>query len=181
MARISAVEAGGRNVLAFLDAIAWSEIGPPLLAASDDGYDVIVGSTAKKPHLFQSYADHPQTFVTLSPTLRSSAAGRYQFLAKTWDALAKTLKLPDFSPESQDRGAIQLLSECHAYPQIINGNIPAAIRCANPIWASLPGSPYGQPVKTLVDWIAAFDAARKKYPADFTNVVAGSASTAPTL
>jgi len=44
MARISAADVGGANVLAFLDILAWSELGENILAQSDDGYNVIVGS-----------------------------------------------------------------------------------------------------------------------------------------
>jgi hypothetical protein len=39
------------NLKAFLDMIAWSEIGPALLAKSDNGYNVCVGSTPEKPIL----------------------------------------------------------------------------------------------------------------------------------
>ena len=48
------------NLKAFLDMIAFSEIGPTLLAASDNGYDVLVGGT-----LFHGYADHPRVLVWL--------------------------------------------------------------------------------------------------------------------
>jgi len=51
--------AGGKNRCAFLDMIAHSEIGPELLAVSDDGYDVLVGSTAAHPLLFKDYRTHP--------------------------------------------------------------------------------------------------------------------------
>ncbi|TPQ32162.1 glycoside hydrolase, partial [Burkholderia ubonensis] len=46
MARISVAAAGGKNRVAFLDTVAVSEIGAALLAKSDDGYNVLVGSTA---------------------------------------------------------------------------------------------------------------------------------------
>ena len=86
MCRISTADAGGPNVCAFLDTLAVSELGARLLAVSDDGYNVLVGSTWSHPHLFASYADHPRTLVPL-PNLgiKSSAAGRYQFLERTWD------------------------------------------------------------------------------------------------
>lgn len=46
MAKITASEAGGSNVVAFLDMAAWSELGAALMtAATDDGYRVCVGST----------------------------------------------------------------------------------------------------------------------------------------
>ena len=68
------------NESAFLDMIAWSEIGPALLAVSDNGYNVIVGSTPSNPNLFISYSDHPRKLVQLRPGLVSTAAGRYQLL-----------------------------------------------------------------------------------------------------
>ena len=67
------------NEKAFLDMLAHSEIGEALLAVSDNGYNVIVGSTPTKPDLFTSYANHPRKLVRLGEFLQSTAAGRYQF------------------------------------------------------------------------------------------------------
>lgn len=148
MARIIGITG---NLKAFLDMIAVSEIGKPLLAASDDGYNVIVGSTAAKPDLFVSYVDHPRELVKLNATLSSSAAGRYQLLAKYFDAYKASLNLPDFSPISQDKIAIQQIRECHALPDIEAGRIALAInKCAH-IWASLPGNSYGQHQNKIAD------------------------------
>jgi muramidase (phage lysozyme) len=168
MARLDAAAAGGGRVLAFLDMLAWSEIGPALLAASDDGYNVMVGSTPARPNLFASYADHPQVFVAL-PGLRikSSAAGRYQFLARTWDALARTIELTDFTPANQDRGAIQLLRECRALPHEHAGALDAALAAAAPIWASLPGAGYGQHENHRDALHAAYRQALDRYTVDF--------------
>lgn len=180
MTRLAAQDAGSANVCAFLDMLAWSEMKPALLAVSDDGYNVIVGSTAAHPRLFHSYADHPRVFVDLSPTLRSSAAGRYQFLARTWDALAKRLGLKDFSPESQDWAAIELLSECKAYAHIVGGQIKTGIQLAAPIWASLPGAGYGQHENDVDELLAVYASALAKVPgsadlpANFSNVIGGS-------
>ena len=63
------------------------------------------------------------------------------FLEETY---RKQLALPDFSPLSQDRLAIQLIRERGALDDIRAGRIERAIsRCRN-IWASLPGAGYGQ-------------------------------------
>ncbi|GEM_PF-1965096 len=53
MARVSAAQAGGSNVFAFLDMLAWSE-GASTIKSSDDGYKVLVGGT-----LFSDYSKHP--------------------------------------------------------------------------------------------------------------------------
>lgn len=163
MARISAQEAGGANVLAFLDMLAVSELGNDLLAVSDDGYNVVVGSTAKRPALFASYSDHPRRLIYL-PTLRikSTAAGRYQILARYFDHYKKQLGLSNFGPINQDRIALQLIRECKALDDIKRGDVAAAIRKCRSRWASLPGAGYGQNEHSLVDLVAAYSAAGGK-------------------
>ncbi|MCQ4143233.1 glycoside hydrolase family 104 protein [Vogesella sp. AC12] len=145
MARISEQEAGGRNVLAFLDMIAVSELGRGLLTTSDDGYNVIVGSTVKAPLLFSSYSDHPRRVIDLPKLgIKSSAAGRYQILARYYDAYRKQLALSNFGAINQDRIALQLIRECRALDDIQRGNIATAISKCRSRWASLPGAGYGQ-------------------------------------
>lgn len=129
------------NVAPFLDMLAWSEIGPALLAKSDDGYDVLVGATAAKPLLFHSYADHPNIY---NRRCNSTAAGRYQILHRYWPHYRRLLKLPDFGPESQDRYAVQQLREQGALPLLAAGDLRGAIAAAANIWASLPGAGYDQ-------------------------------------
>lgn len=124
------------NRKAFLDMIAWSEIGERLLRNSDNGYNVLVGGS-----LFKSYSDHPNI---LNKTLKSTAAGRYQILYRYWVAYKKLLGLKDFSPASQDAVALQILKEQGALTDIDAGRFaPALAKVAN-IWASLPGAGYGQ-------------------------------------
>ena len=52
MARLTESQAGGANVLRFLDLIAFSE-GTSTVKGSDDGYSVLYGGG-----LFQGYADY---------------------------------------------------------------------------------------------------------------------------
>lgn len=146
MARISAADAGGVNVIAFLDMLAWSE-GTSTIQASDDGYNVLVGGK-----LFADYTKHPCVLVPLPRYgISSTAAGRYQFLARTWDAIVKNYGFKGrFIPEAQDLAAIKLLAECGALPLIKAGRISGAIAKAAPIWASLPGAGYGQREHRLV-------------------------------
>lgn len=179
MARISVSEAGGASVCAWLDMLAWSEIGPALLAASDDGYNVLVGSTAKRPMLFNSYADHPRQLIVLNSGLKSTAAGRPQFLSGTWDGVRKARGLSDFSPINQDRGCIELLRQCGALPHILAANLTSvgeltqSIAKAAPIWASLPGANYGQHEQKMTDLLTAFAAALAKYESPLQALGAG--------
>jgi muramidase (phage lysozyme) len=138
MPRLSARDLGP-NVAAFLDMLAVSE-GTSTITSSDDGYNVLVGGT-----LFTGYFAHPRQLVWLPRyKISSTAAGRYQFLARTWDDLAGRLRLPDFSPASQDRAAVELIRGRRALDVVRAGRFGDAVdRCRN-IWASLPGAGYGQ-------------------------------------
>ena len=148
MPRITAEQAGGQNRCAFLDMLAQSEIGAELLAHSDDGYDVLVGSTGRAPLLFDSYATHPDVY---NARYRSTAAGRYQELYRNWIAYKPLLALPDFSPVSQDRMALQQITEARAMPLTDAGKLNAAIALCAHLWASLPGNDYGQHQQALDD------------------------------
>ena len=129
------------NLKAFLDMVATSEIGAELLELTDNGYDVLVGSTPAHILRFTSYADHPNI---LNEKLNSTAAGRYQTLHRYYDAYKKKLDLPDFSPASQDAIAIEMITECHALADIEVGFLASAIKKCSSRWASLPGAGYGQ-------------------------------------
>lgn len=155
------------NLKAFLDTIASSEIGLKLLAASDDGYNVIVGGKliddkGTPDNLFDDYADHPRKLVDLGHGLKSTAAGRYQILSRYYDAYKKTLSLPDFSPESQDKIAIQMIKEQRAYGDVLAGRFDLAISKVANIWASLPGAGYNQHENKLADLQVAYEAAGGK-------------------
>lgn len=77
-----------------------------IAAGESPGYNVINGGEQ-----FTSYADHPRRH---GKGGTSTAAGRYQFIKSTWDAAAKALNLPDFSPESQDKAAWWLAKRDYA-------------------------------------------------------------------
>ena len=101
-------------------------------------------------HIFDSFKDHPRCVITAKlggKELRSSASGRYQFLRKTWDKVADTVGMKSFSPVHQDCAAVYMLKEAGALDLIKQGDLPAAISKVKNIWASLPGAPYGQPIK----------------------------------
>jgi muramidase (phage lysozyme) len=130
------------NEKAFLDMLAVSE---GTYGHGDNGYNVIVGGD-----LFHGYGKHPNVLVTLNKAgLKSTAAGRYQFLKRTWDALALKLHLPDFSPASQDLAALELIAECGASDDVRSGRFADAVYKCRKIWASLPGAGYGQHENSL--------------------------------
>lgn len=110
------------------------------------GYYRLVGN--KSGAQFTDMSDHPRIIVDLG-SIKSSAAGAYQFLIGTWDWLANKYDLPDFSPHSQDLGALGLFVRRGALQDVVDGNLAAAISKLNKEWASLPGSPYGQHTLTL--------------------------------
>jgi muramidase (phage lysozyme) len=150
-----------RNIKAFLDMIAHSEIGPRLLAKSDNGYNVIVSGQlfddkGTPDELFDDYKDHPRKVIPLRPGLRSTAAGRYQLLARYFDHYRIKLGLRDFSPDSQDEIAIQQIKEQRALPDVLAGRFDVAVEKCKNIWASLPGAGYGQHENKLVDLRVAY-------------------------
>lgn len=139
--RLSVEECGGQNVAAFMAMIAHAE-GVERFSVYD-GYDVIVGGT-----VFDDFRDHPRKLIPLSSLgIKSSAAGRYQFLARTWDDCRKRLgaeACPDFSPRSQDRACVLLLRQCGAWSLLRANRFDDALNAARTLWASLPGAGYGQ-------------------------------------
>lgn len=144
------------NLDAFLSMIAHSE---GTAAIGDRGYNCLVGSTLQKPVLFDSYADHPRIKVRLRADLVSTAAGRYQILARYFDAYKSRLNLPDFSPASQDAIAVEMIREQRALPDVHAGRFEEAVAKVANIWASLPGAGYGQHENNLADLRQAFTSA----------------------
>ena len=142
-----------RNLRAFLDMIAFSEIGPGLLRVSDNGYNVIVGSTPARPILFTDYSKHPRLY---QKAQNSDAAGRYQFMGRYWDFYRKQLDLPDFGPQSQDKWAIQLIKECRGLALIERGAFPLAVESCRSRWASFPGAGYNQHENSLASLTDAY-------------------------
>lgn len=138
-----------RNVRAMLDAIAKAE---GTFGRGDNGYNINVGGRTFN----NNYARHPEIMVQLSPRLRSNAAGRYQFLSTTWKPLAQRLGLNDFSPRNQDIGAVALFADANALNDVMRGDIQTAAHKMRGIWASLPGSPYGQPTLSTNRFLQGF-------------------------
>lgn len=139
------------EVRAFLDVIAHAEG-----TDTSDGYYTIYGSSNKA----KSLSDHPGRRIcekSRGKKLCSTAAGRYQFLHTTWDELAARFGFKDFGCINQDLAAIALLHDKGAIEDIERHDIYAALKKACRIWASLPGSPYGQPTRPIEEIIHVFN------------------------
>ena len=147
-----------QNVKAFLAVIRAGEG-----TADEDGYRRHFGG-----ELFTDFSQHPKRAITKmvgGAPITSTAAGAYQFLSKTWSECQGALYLPDFSPASQDLAAVFLIDRRGALEAVVRGDLETAIaKCAKE-WASLPGSPYGQPVKTMAQCRQVYEANGGQYAA----------------
>lgn len=122
--------------------------------------------------MFDDFSRHPNQ-THKAGALASTAAGAYQFLYRTWQECAQALGLRDFSPANQDIAALYLIWRRGALDDVRAGRLNQAIaKCARE-WASLPGSPYGQPTRTLAQ-------ATKSY-LDAGGTLAGSPKETPAM
>lgn len=148
------------NVKAFLDMLAVSE--GTVLYGKNDGYDVLFGGKT----FDNGYVDHPRIKVTRKMggrSITSTAAGRYQFLSRTWDDIVERYGFRGrFIPEAQDLAAIKLIKERKAYDDVVAGRFEVAVAKCRNIWASLPGAGYGQPEHKMVTLVAAYTSAGGK-------------------
>ncbi|HLM02761.1 MAG TPA: peptidoglycan-binding protein, partial [Pyrinomonadaceae bacterium] len=164
------------RVRAMLDAIAYAEgtrgngdygrvvngtvLGPSSASAPYDRSlvgrrSVVVNDLSRHPNLAVRWANGQPP---------SSAAGRYQFLYRTWQGL----NMPDFSPRSQDLAAIKLMQRRDMIEPLLRGDFAEAIHRGAPEWASLPvpggGSYYGgQGAKTLSSLREVYGEALQRY------------------
>lgn len=142
------------HVRAMLDTLVFSE-------GTAAGYGTIVrGTVVRAPYnpeligqrnvVITDFTRHPEILVQVRPGLRSTAAGRYQFLLGTW----RELGLADFTPASQDLGAVMKMRQRNMITPLLNGDFRQAVHNGAPEWASLPtaqgGSYYrGQPARPI--------------------------------
>lgn len=107
--------------------------------------------------------NHPNLLVQVNSNLRSTAAGRYQFLSGTW----RGLNMPDFSARSQDLAAIKLMQRRGMIEPLLRGDFAGAIHKGAPEWASLPtrsgGSYYGQGAKSIGSLQSTYTAALRTH------------------
>lgn len=152
MKTVTGADVAHPNVQAFLRVIRRGEG-----TADEAGYRRMFGG-----ELFSSFADHPRKKITkpfAGRKITSSAAGAYQFLESTWDETARLMSLVDFSPASQDRAAVGRVAARGALEDVKAGRFDLAIKKVSKEWASMPGSPYGQPVISLATARAVYTSA----------------------
>ncbi len=129
------------NVRKFLDLLAYTE------GTQGNGYYTAFGGGR-----LHSLADHPRYLKSFRQTNgksnKTSAAGRYQFVRKTWDSLAKQYGFKNFGARNQDLGAVALLAQNGALPYILKGDFNRAVAKSGKTWASLPSSHYKQGKKS---------------------------------
>jgi muramidase (phage lysozyme) len=99
------------------------------MGESSNRYNVIYGGQT-----FSDYSQHPDIRVPIPsrPGWYSTAAGAYQFIFNTWNTVAGEAGVSDFTPASQDAGAVQYLTNLGAMPYIEAGDVAGACAQINP-------------------------------------------------
>lgn len=145
--KMNKTEIAYKNIRAFLIMIQYAEG-----TFGKDGYSKLYGGGH-----FNDFSRHPNTPQT-KWGITSTAAGAYQILSKTWAELQAKLGLPDFSPVSQDKAAIELIRRRKALEDVYAGRFKQAIAKCRKEWASLPGAGYGQSEKNVGNLLAVIKA-----------------------
>ncbi|PAX51319.1 glycoside hydrolase family 24 protein [Brunnivagina elsteri] len=128
---------------AFLATIRWAETGN----SGTESYRKLVFNGT-----FNNFSTHPlqkQCAPINGRQICSTAAGAYQMLDKSWWDLQPKLKLPDFSPVSQDRMAVEYIRRNSAIKNVESGNFDKAACKVGKIWASFPCNSYNQNPKSM--------------------------------
>ena len=155
------------QVKAGLDTIAWAEGAP--------SYNTLFGGGTF------SGSQHPNRCIPYKNTC-STAAGRYQFLYRTWTGIASRLGLSDFGERNQDIAALALIEERGELAKLVNGDFEAMMRGLGCAWAALPYATCGQSRKSLSATMNYYRSALAVYGgASSSNLPPqGSAKLAPT-
>ncbi|MFI5195713.1 MAG: glycoside hydrolase family 104 protein [Chitinophagales bacterium] len=133
-----------------------------MLQYSEGTYGANAYRTLYGGGVFQGYGSHPGIAVTANG-LTSTAAGAYQILQGTWQSVQAETGLPDFSPASQDRAAVELVRRRGALGDVMEGKIVTAIDKCRKEWASLPGAGYGQHEQKLTTLLQVYQQAGGRF------------------
>lgn len=139
------------NVKAFIGAIA---------AAEGGDYNLKYGGVKGKKNdkwQFSDYSTHPGA----GSDGKTTAAGMYQINMATWKEMGDKMGLSDFSPETQDLLAVEILRTINVMDRIVASDIDPALKAASRRWAALPQGPkeggrYNQPYMAYDDFVAAY-------------------------
>ena len=82
-----------------------------------------------RSHSYSAYPKDYQKHPGMNPNSKSSAAGAYQFLSRFYS-------MPDFSPTSQDKAALRLMTT-KGYNAAILGDVPSFVNESKERWTSL--------------------------------------------
>ena len=96
------------------------------------GYNELYGGGT-----FDDSSDHPRQKFDLGNGTYTDAAGRYQFLSRTWDQEARKLGLTNFGPKSQDLAAWDLASS--TYKQQTGKDLATDATNGSVDWKALAG------------------------------------------
>ena len=151
------------QVRAALDTIAWAEGGR--------SYQTLYGGGTF------TGSQHPNRAVTAGG-YTSTAAGRYQFLYRTWAEIQNRLRLPDFGPQNQDIAALDLINQRGQLPRLLAGDFEGMMRGLGCAWAALPYSGCGQKTRTIAATMNYYNGALKVYVGASPMATAGITSSA---
>lgn len=136
------------QVKAALDTIAWAEGGR--------SYNTLYGGGTFSGN------QHPNRAITAGG-YTSTAAGRYQFLYRTWVGIKSKLGLPDFGPASQDVGAVYLIWERGQLSKLLAGDFEGMCKGLGCLWAALPYATCGQGRRDIASTMRYFNGALAVY------------------
>ncbi len=139
------------NVKAFIGAIAVAEGGD---------YNLKFGGVKGKKNdkwQFADYSTHPGA----GSDGKTTAAGMYQINKDTWKEMGGKMGLSDFSPDTQDLIAVEILRSIKVVDNIVEGDINTALKAASRRWAALPQGPneggrYAQPFMKYDEFAATY-------------------------
>lgn len=135
------------QVRAALDTIAWAEGGR---------YNNVYGGGTFSGN------QHPNRLVTAGG-YSSTAAGRYQFLFRTWNEVKNRLGMADFSPANQDIAAVDLIRQRGQLSNLLSGNFEGVLRGLGCAWAALPYATCGQKMRPLAQTMNYYRSALSAY------------------
>jgi len=135
------------QVRAALDTIAWAEGG---------AYNRLYGGGTF------AGSQHPNRAITAGG-YTSTAAGRYQFLYRTWAEIKARLGLSDFSPRNQDIAALDLIAQRAQLGKLLSGDFEGVMKGLGCAWAALPYATCGQKTRPIAQTINYYNSALAVY------------------